>query len=79
MSEELNNGKDADGIIRPGAKLGEIFNRNLVILYLVGTLVATVMIGLIYSQERKMRGLTFTIVVVMTWIVAIPYAISVYL
>jgi len=49
MSEELKNGKDADGVIRPGAKLGEIFNRNLVMLYLVGTLVATVMIGLIYS------------------------------
>jgi len=49
MSEELENGKDADGIIRPGAKLNEIFNRNLVLLYLVGTLVATVMIGLIYS------------------------------
>ena len=79
MSEELKNGKDADGIIRPGAKLGEIFNRNLVTFYLVGTLVATIMVGLIYSQEKKMRGLTFTIIVVMTWIIGIPYAISVWL
>ena len=49
MSEELENGKDKDGVIRPGAALNEIFDRNLIWLFTVGTLVATVMAGLIYS------------------------------
>lgn len=49
MSDELKNGKDKHGIIRPGAKLNEIFDKGLIMLLLVGIPVATVMIALIYS------------------------------
>lgn len=49
MSDKLKNGKDKYGIIRPGAKLNEIFDKGLVLLLVVGIPAATVMVGLIYS------------------------------
>lgn len=49
MSKELKNGKDKDGIIRPGAALNQIFDKNLVWLFIIGTIIGVIMSGLIYS------------------------------